>query len=234
MKKILTGILVIIILLLQCVNVEAVKLESIKMNIELPEEYYDLKAGVDSNDSKITYYETVLKTTKEELIQLYEQNSILYNGINTNLSKELIVSESQNWLTKKIFHLNTATDEQLEEVERELAELATEQNMQVLSQEVYKKDDIVFIFSYIQSNDLKIYQYYTMVNGKGITISLNCSYSNTQVDELRKIVDTISFDEIEEKTPDISSYIIIGISAILIIIVIVLMIMAFSKKESKK
>lgn len=234
MKKVVASLILSVVILMQGVTVMAASFESIKMNMELPKEYYDLKAGIDSNDSKIAYYETVLKTTKDELSKQYEQNSILYNGVSSNLSKQLFVSETQNGLTKKIFHLHLATEEQIEEVKTELNQLAQNQNMKVTSQEVYKNGDIIFIHSIIKNNSLTIYQYYTIVNGKGITISLNSSYTNTQNEELKEVVDTITFSKLEEKAPDFTNYIIIGIAAVLVIMVIILMIMAFSGKKEEE
>lgn len=234
MKKIVAGCIISIIILLQCVTVMAAKLENIKMNIELPKEYYDLKAGIDTNDSKIAYYETVLKTTKEELANQYKQNSILYNGISSNLSKQLIIAEAQNRLTKKIFHLHLATEEQLEEVKTELNTLAQSQNMKVEEQKIYQNNGITYIQSTIKNASLTIYQYYTIVNGKGITLSLNTTYTNTQKEELKKVVDTIHFEELEEKAPDYANYIIIGLVVILVVIVIALAVIAFSGKKKEE
>lgn len=234
MKKIVASLMISLIILLQCAGVMATDFESIKMNIELPKDYYDLKDGIDSNDSKITFYETMLKTTKEDMAEQFEQNSVLYNGVSSNLSKQIILAESQNRLTKKIFHLNTATEKQMEEVKAGLNELAKNQNMEVTSQEIYENSGITFVYSVINNSPLTIHQYYTIVNGKGITISLNSSYSNVQGKELKDVVDTITFQQLEEKPADFTNYIIIGVSAILVIMVIILMYMAFSGKKKEE
>lgn len=234
MKKIVASLMISLIFLLQCVGVMATDFESIKMNIELPKDYYDLKAGIDNNDSKITFYETyIMKMKKEDLKEYIEQNSILYYGVSSNGSKQLILAEAQNSLTKKIFHLNTATEKQMLEVKEGLNELATNQNMEVTSQEVYQNNGITFVYSIIKNNSLTIYQYYTIVNGKGITISLNSSYSNVQEKELRDVIDTITFEQIEEKPTDLTNYIVIGVSAILVVMVLILMYMAFSGKKEE-
>ena len=65
MKKI--TIILIVALLLLTSTVLAVNLNNMK--IEIPEEYYDLKTAIDNNDTKVAYYEALLKTTKEELKQ---------------------------------------------------------------------------------------------------------------------------------------------------------------------
>lgn len=234
MKKIVISLIISIIILLQCTSVLATNFESIKMNIDLPDEYYDLKEGIDKNDSKIPYYETVLKTTKADMKKQFEQNSILYNGVSSNLSKQLIIAEAQNSLTKKIFHLNEATEEQMEKLKTELNLLATNQNMEITSQEIYTSNNNVFVYSVIKNSSLTIYQYYTIINGKGITISLNSSYSNTKKEELKEIIDTITFNELQEKPTDITNYIIIGISVILVIMMIILMYMAFFDKKKEE
>lgn len=233
MKKILTIIAIMGTILIYSVNVMAVGIEEINMNIEIPEEYYDLKSGIESNDSKIEYYEAILNVTKEDLISQYEQNSILYNGINTNLSKEIIISRVESNITKNIFHLNTATADKINEIKSLLIENAQLQNMEVESQEEYICNNLLFINTIIHSEDRTIFQYYTIVNGSAITISLNSSYTNTSNNELKEIIDTISFEEILEKPTDYTNYIIYGISVILIIMVIAIMILAFSGKKNK-
>lgn len=234
MKKIVISLIISMIILLQCTVARATSFESIKMEVELPIEYYDLKAGIDNNDSKIPYYETVLKTTKEDLANQFKQGSILYNGISSNLSKQLIIAETKNNLTNKIFHLNLATEEQIVEVKSELNELAKSQNMKITSQEIYHKDGVTYINSIIKNSSLTIYQYYTIINGKGITISLNSSYTNTQNNELKGIVDSITFNELEEKPADYTNFIIIGITAVLVIIVLILMYLAFFDRKKEE
>ena len=71
MKKIIVAFILTIILLTNTITILAVEFPEMGMKIEVPEEYYDLKAGVDKNDTKLTYYETELKTTKDELKSQY-------------------------------------------------------------------------------------------------------------------------------------------------------------------
>lgn len=231
MKKIGISIFLILVILLNGTIVNAAKFQSLGMSVDLPEDYYDLKAGIDTNDSKIEFYTAMMQTTKEDLAREYKQNSTLYNGISSNLSKEIYISETNNKLTKSIFHLNLATEEQLEEVEDEISELAKTQGMYVTTQEIYKLGDVIFIHSIIENTTLTIYQYYTIVNGIGITFSLNSSDLDAKNAELKEIIDSITFDNIDEKPTEIKAYIVIGVTAVLVIMVIVLMFMAFSNKR---
>lgn len=234
MKKILASVIISLIILLYGGNILATKYENIKMNIDLPQSYYDLKNGIDTNDTKITYYEAILKTTKEEMKTQFEQNSIIYNGLSSNLSKQLILAQTENDLTRKVFHLHLATEKQLEDIKTELSKLAQNQSLDVVLQEIYTYNGINYIYSIIKDSSITIYQYYTIINGKGITISLNSSDTGNYEKELQEIVDTITFDELEEKPTDFTNYIIIGIVATLVIIVLILMYMAFFDKKKEE
>ena len=229
MRKII--ITFIVALLVASSTVLATNIDN--MSIEIPIEYYDIKTAVDNNDTKIAYYETLLKTTKEELKQQIEANNILYLGKNTNLSKTLIISEQKSNVTKKIFHLQLATDEQIEELKLQLKEEATSQTMDIKDITVYEANGIKWLGSNIKSGTDSITQYYTIVNGKSITISLQCSYSATKPNELKEIIDTVEFSNLEEKPFDITFYLMIGVTVVLVLIVVVLMVMAFSKKKKE-
>ena len=187
MKKI--TIILIVALLLLTSTVLAVNLNNMK--IEIPEEYYDLKTAIDNNDTKVAYYEALLKTTKEELKQQIETSNIVYLGKNTNLSKTLMISEAQSGVTKKIFHLHMATEEQIGELKEQLKEEATSQTMYIENMTVYEVNGIRWLESSIRSGTDAITQYYTIVNGKRITISLQSAYSNTKQGELKEIIDTV-------------------------------------------
>ena len=182
MKKI--TITFIIIFLLLAPSVLATDINNIK--IEIPEEYFDLKSALDNNDTKIAYYEALLNTTKEDLEQLIKTNNILYLGKNTNLSKTLMINEIKTGMTKKIFHLHLATEEQVNELKMQLEEEATAQLMQMEETTVYELNGIKWIVSKLKSNTDKITQYYTIINGKGITVSLQSAYSNTKQNELKE------------------------------------------------
>lgn len=229
MKKI--TIILIVALLLLTSTVLAVNLNNMK--IEIPEEYYDLKTAIDNNDTKVAYYEALLKTTKEELKQQIETSNIVYLGKNTNLSKTLMISEAQSGVTKKIFHLHMATEEQIGELKEQLKEEATSQTMYIENMTVYEVNGIRWLESSIRSGTDAITQYYTIVNGKSITISLQSAYSNTKQGELKEIIDTVEFTNLEEKPADFTDFIIIAVTAVLVLIVVVLMVMAFSKKKEQ-
>lgn len=229
MKKIMITLIVALLLLTSTVLAANIG----NMNIEISEEYFDLKKAIDNNDTKVAYYEALLKTTKEELKQQMEASNIIYLGKNTNLSKTLMVSEAQSNNTKKIFHLHMATDEQIEELKVQLKEEATSQNMYIDNMTVYEANGIKWLESSIRSGTDAITQYYTIVNGKSITISLQSSYSNTKQGELKETIDTVKFTNLEEKPADFTNFIIIGITAVLVLIVAVLMVMAFQKKKEQ-
>ena len=232
MKKIIVAFILTIILLTNTITILAVEFPEMGMKIEVPEEYYDLKAGVDKNDTKLTYYETVLKTTKDELKSQYTQNGIVYNGISSNLSKELIIAVIENAKTKMNQHLTSLNDAEIEYVKQEIVNAAN--GAQKQEQEVYEKNGIKYIYTIFKSGTTTIYQYYTIVNGRAITITLNSKYSNVKQEELKEIVDTIQFDEILEKPSGIVSNPILFVGIILVILIIVLVTIAIVRKTKNK
>ena len=232
MKKIRVAFILTIILLTKTITILAVEFPEMGMKIEVPEEYYDLKAGVDKNDTKLTYYETVLKTTKDELKSQYTQNGIVYNGISSNLSKELIIAVIENARTKSNYHLASLDNAEIEDIKQEIVNAAN--GAQKQEQEVYEKNGIKYIYTIFKSGTTTIYQYYTIVNGMAITITLNSKYSNVKQEELKEIVDTIQFDEILEKPSGIVSNPILFVGIILVILIIVLVTIAIVRKTKKK
>ena len=232
MKKIIVAFILTIILLTNTITILAVEFPEMGMKIEVPEEYYDLKAGVDKNDTKLTYYETVLKTTKDELKSQYTQNGIVYNGISSNLSKELIIAVIENARTKSNYHLASLDNAEIEDIKQEIVNAAN--GAQKQEQEVYEKNGIKYIYTIFKSGTTTIYQYYTIVNGMAITITLNSKYSNVKQEELKEIVDTIQFDEILEKPSGIVSNPILFVGIILVILIIVLVTVAIVRKTKKK
>ena len=231
MKKIVVSLVVFILFIGNIGNIYAAKYDNIGLTIDLPEDYYDLKDGIDKDDAKVLFYTALMKTTKEELIKEYEQNLTLYNGINSDLSKEIFITMSENSITKNVFHLTLASENELTQVKNELNNAIKSQGMTVTKQEMYQVGGVTFVYTIIKDADVMIYQYYTIVNGIGITFSQNNSDATSKDEELKKIVGSVSFDELQEKPVKFTMYILIGITAILVIMVIVLMFMAFSRKK---
>ncbi len=233
MKKIVSILILTVVILAGTTRVFGERFEGLGMNIDLPEEYYNLKAGVDTNDSKVEFYTALMQTTKEDLAAEYKQNLVLYNGISSNLANEIYISETENNLTKSIFHLSLASEDRIDKVENEIKKVNESQGLQITSQETYSNNGIKFIKTVSTKSKLTIYQYYTIINGTGITISLHSSDSSAKIEDLKKIIDTISFEELQEKPADITLYVLIGITAILVIMVLVLMYMAFFSKRNE-
>ena len=233
MKKFAITLTICMAILLCGKGIFAAEFPSIGMKIDFPKNYYSLKDGIENQDSKAEYYISILQTTKENLQNEYKQNSILYNGVKDDFSSEIYVYESSNKITNKIFNLSTAKSNQLDEVKEEIKSIIKSQGMTVSAQDMYTVGNISYIYSTIKNKDTTIYQYYTIVNGKSITISLNTSDTSNKSEEIKQVVDTAKFDKIEEKPTEISTYILIGVTAALILMVIVLMFMAFSNKGRK-
>ena len=231
MKRIVKILIIMVLMLGICNSIYAKSINELKLSIDIPKEYYDLKEGIETNDSKMTVYEATQSITREDLQKYINYNKIYYYGVTTNYSKKIIVSKVENSLAKKIFHLHEATEEQIEETTNKLREEAEEQGIKVEKIEIYEKNNIKWIKSIFKSSSHTIFQYYTIVNGYGINISLDNVFASASVDELKDIIDTASITEFQEKGPDITTYALIGTTAALVIMVAVLVVKVFSKKE---
>lgn len=235
MKKIIISLSLFVLLITSCQTVFAARFESLGMKMDLPDGYYNLKAGIDTGDAKVDFFTTMMKTTKEALLSEYKQNGVLYNGIiNTDLSSEIFICETENKTTKSIFHLNTASEKELEDIKTEIKNSITAQGMKNTSLEMYEVGGISFIYTVSTKAKATSYQYYTIVNGTAITVLLNSSDSNAKADTIKKMIDSISFDEIEEKPANFMLYILIAVTAALVIMVLVLMYMAFFSKRGEE
>lgn len=234
MKKVIVSLCLFILIIASSQSVFAARFESLGMKIDLPEGYYNLKSGVDTGDAKIEFYATMMRTTKEALASEYKQNGVLYNGINSNLANEIYISEAENKTTKSIFHLSTASEKQLDSLKEEIKSSITAKEMKVTTQEIYSVGEVSFLYTVSTKSSATCYQYYTIVNGTAITIQLNSSDSSAKSDIIKKMVDSISFDELQEKPADFMLYILIAVTAALVIMVLVLMYMAFFSKRGEK
>ena len=189
MKKILPILILMLIFMGLFSKIYAKNFENLKLSVDIPEEYYDLKEAIEKEDSKVAYYEAILKTTKQQFKNEFSQNNICYYGLNKNLSKELTISEKEDNYTKSIFHLQLISEKQIEELIEQTKAEAKEQQITVKSIETYNEGSLKWIKSVLSKDSNTIYQYYTIVNGKGITFSLNCSYSNVKNDELKEVTE---------------------------------------------
>ena len=234
MKKLVTSVIIMMLFLIIGTSAYAERFSSIGMNIDLPKEYYDLKSAIDNNDAKIDFYTAMMQTTKEKLSEEYLLNSVLYNGINSNLANEIFLTCLESQISKSVFHLHLADENKKEQIKADLKTIAEAQGREVKSQEIYAKNGIEYVYTIMTKSKMTVYQYYTIVNGQEITLSLHSSDSSVKEDSLKKVVDSISFDELLEKPTDLASYILIGVTVILIGMVLVLMYMAFFSKKNER
>lgn len=234
MRKIMSGIIVAIIILLTTVTVNAVNFEELGMKIDIPSQYYDLKSGIDNNDPTVTFYEATFRKTKDELKQQYEQGGVIYDGVTYNNSTEIIISVIENNRTKSDFNLSLLKESDIIQLQQELIDANS--GMQKQSQEVYENNGIKYIYTSFKSGAKTLMQYYTIVNGKAITINLSGEYSNVKNDELKTIIDTIEFSQIQEKPFSIinNPYVLIGagIGGIVVLIISIIAISITNKKEN--
>lgn len=161
-------------------------------------------------------------TLPEDLKQanLHNQNNIALYAINEAKDESVIVANQESELTKKIGNLKQLDEENLKTFLDKYNEAKLQEGQTVLKQEVYEKEDIVFVdtvFEYVSNNKkIQTEEYYTIVNESAITISM--SFLNKEVDYLkvRSIIDSIN---ILDNTKIDMEFLVIPIVLIVLVII---------------
>ena len=146
---------------------------------------------VQATDIQITLPKDLKQTN------LQNQSNISLYAINEQKDESVTVVQQQNELTQKVINLNQLDKEAFNTFLAKYNEAKKQEGQKVLKQEIYQKNEVVFIntiFEYTDSNNNKIQieEYYTIVNKNAIMIS--ASFLNKEVDSIkvRGIIDSIS------------------------------------------
>lgn len=136
----------------------------------------------------------------EQTREYYEQNNIYLHVTNEAQDEAVIVMQETN---KRIFNLKELNKQNFNAVLEYYNNQKLQEETNVLKQETYEKEDILFIDTIYEKvtdeNKIQTEEYYTVFNGNTIMISV--SFLNKDIDTLkvRQIVDRIKMEEPEEK-----------------------------------
>ncbi len=180
------------------------EIKEAEMTLDIPEEFVVFERIVDEFDPNLE----LINSTKAQLEEVFEQGNIYLNAVMVPPDNEIVVTLTENAGSQDIFNFKYFSEKEMDTLGSKLVNDAQENSNGVdyTGYETYKTDQGSFIvLDLIQNSSAgQVYgkQYYTIVNGQAIYITLH-SYSgeiSEDTSEMFKgIIDSVKFEEILEK-----------------------------------
>ena len=243
-KKMLVIFIIIILFMLIATTVMAVDniqqlesqlteydLNTIGMKISLPTELTDLIIALENNDERLEKYEN-----KEEYLKAYKQSGIIADYVDKleeQPNTEIIVAARTSSSYASMPDFNTLTEEDMNEYTNRFVAAINEGTLVKID----NGNCYIKITSTATQEDkrLDIHMYYTIMNGRLITISFR-NYQSTNTEELENtIMHSIQFYEVERpqySTTSDEAKLAVGFATIMV--VILLIIVFFIRRKDKK
>ena len=217
-------------------NTKEYNLEQIGMRIQLDDKLIEIISSIKNNDEIVETLEN-----KEAYIQNYNYSGVILDAIdniNEKPTKEVLVASLTNSNYASMENLNQLSDEDINTFKTKLLESLKQQTNNSAQYEVIKDELIktqngntyINIVTNLKTEDTTtdISIYYTVMNGRFITISFRYFSQSEQVqNELeRQTVENIQFYEVERpviKTNE-NMRIALGVTAIFFVLITVMVI----------
>lgn len=254
LKKIIFSIILILILATttKANNNEETKeynLQDIGMKISLNSNLIDVVSGLKNKDERLSKIEN-----QEEYLKSYENSGILLNAVDNveNTKKEIIVAQrtNTNYINMKDF--NKISEKQRNKYKEKMLKTFKQQANQTYDESQKTKINIkdsslittnnqnnyIHVTAILQNEEksLEMSIYYTIMNGRLITISFRYYNNNSETNsEEKEIIENTEFYEVtrpQDATNQTMS-LVLGTMAILIIILTIIII-AIRIKDRKR
>lgn len=212
-KKIITFLLLLTIVLTPAVvwaDTEDVELAEYQihndnMHISLPYDGWYINTPRDISKEFLE----VSENSKRKLVKYLNDNDIDYNVVSEDLKTEINVILVNSSQSKTMFDFNLIEDEVLLDRAKGLVELGTQEEKDIKTTyntyrlEEFNKCTFMVFEGTVESeaDNVKFYQYTTMINGYGISVTLRSSEgADYESDKmlLEKIVHTLDIKEVKE------------------------------------
>lgn len=176
------------------------------MTLKVPEDFIVFERIVDEFDPNLE----LINSSKEKMEDMFNQGNIYLNGIMIPPNYELVVTLTEYAGSQDIFDFNYFTDKELDAMAKKLTEenVPRDTGITYTGYDIYKQNQAAFlVFDIIQENSSgQVYgkQYYTIINGQAINITLhgyNGEIPAGEASMLKGIVDSAYFKEVKVK-PD--------------------------------
>lgn len=187
MKKILIIFLLFIMLIPIGVNAKTYRVNDLDLEITFSDDWYVFTRENLDDNSDLEY----LGITKEYMETIFENAEAYIDAAPKDFSIEFFLRVRN---VEDINNLNNYSDKDVEELAKEVAKL-----VETKEYTTYKNDYKYVITKYpdvLEGKTYDIISYYTIVNGKGYTFTLQKESELTEEDEtiMKNIIDTVSYD----------------------------------------
>lgn len=189
----------------------------LNMTIEAPEGWVTFSRDTEADDPDIE----LLGMDSGELREYYVQNNIYLNMISVEPYAEIVVTMTDYEESRDTYDFNLVHDEEMlpiaESIMRQMQE-AVNDEVTYTDCAVYEHQQARFAVFYMtkQNSGMTVYakQYYTVINGQAINITLH-SYgtriSNGLEVIIKDTVDSVEFTKVTEKPAPVSAALIIAL-----------------------
>lgn len=252
-KKILIVVLTFLMIFNTCLYAlaedKSYEIKEAGITLSIPEEWVVFERIVDEFDENLE----LVNSSKEKLEEIFKERDIYLNAIMLPQNYEIVVNLNEFKGSQEIFDFNTFSEKELNILGKKLLEdnFPEETGVAYSGYEIYNHSQAKFIvFDIIKNVDgQEIYgkQYYTIINGQALYITLYSYIGEIEEDkanEINNIVNTIKFEEVKEKPKagffsqetflNIGVKLVLGSIALLIFGSITLLVVWIKKRSSKK
>lgn len=174
------------------------KLDDLHMNISIPSNLIVFTQIIPEDDPNLELY----GLDRDALIKQYKDGNIYLNAISEDATYEIVITKVTNDGLKELSDMNTLSNEELTSFLEELKAFYKSNGITYKKSNFYQHTQVKFIKIFFersgQENDT-VYsiQYYTVINGNAVNITLH-SYNNpisSSMEELlSQIVNSTEFD----------------------------------------
>ena len=180
------------------------EIKEAKMTLDIPEEFMVFERVVDEFDPNLE----LINSSKEDLEKVFENGNIYLNAVMVPSDNEIVVTLTEYAGSQDIFNFKYFKDKEMDTLGSKLISDAQSNSngVEYTGYETYKNDQASFIvLDLIQnSSEGQVYgkQYYTIVNGQAIYITLHSYVGEISADTsemFKGIIDSVKFEEILEK-----------------------------------
>lgn len=212
MKKILTFMFVIVLAALLTIPAMAsfmIFIDEFNFFVTVPDGYHVLTRDMEKTSFGWSMFD---ESDRQQLMQLYKDNSIYLNAISEDYSNEMVLTVLEGKDYQSIYNMNDYSDAKIKkELGKEWESTMKELGVQADNVEIYQHGDLKYTYfkGSLQENDQTVYVmlYSTVVNGRLVQCNIR-SYDGPLTREheetLRQLIDSIHFTEIK-KNPNKSS-----------------------------
>lgn len=180
------------------------EIKEAEMTLDIPEEFAVFERIVDEFDPNLE----LINSTKAQLEEVFQKGNIYLNAVMVPPDNEIVVTLTEYAGSQDIFNFKYFSDKEMDTLGSKLVNDAQTNNNGVdyTGYETYKTDQASFIVLDLVQNSSagQVYgkQYYTIVNGQAIYITLHSYVGEISQDTsgmLKGIIDSVKFEEILEK-----------------------------------